>query len=93
MELEQMLGQEVTLQGTARDAHAGGLLVLDDGVMVFVAGVPAWDEDVVDRRLVLSGVLARESFGPEPQVTPEGGYTQGMSGEVYVVRDPTWREA
>jgi hypothetical protein len=48
---------------------------------------------VVDRRLVLSGLLARDSFGPEPQVTPEGGYTQGMSGDVYVVRDPTSREA
>jgi hypothetical protein len=93
MDLEQLLGQEVTLHGTAMDAHAGGVLELDDGAVVFVADVQYWDDDVAGRRLVLSGVLAREALGPEPEVGADGVPTHGMSGQAYVVRDATWREA
>lgn len=90
MELDEMLGKRVTLRGTAYDAHAGAVLMLPDGITVYVSGLSAWDEQLYGREVELTGVLNREQLGPEPTVT-EDGHTHGMVGRPLVLREASWQ--
>lgn len=89
MNLDEMIGSRVTLHGTAADAHAGAVLLLDDGTPVYIDGMPAWDDGMSGQEIALTGVLGREQLGPEPAVDDHGGHRHGMSGTPYTLRDVT----
>lgn len=90
MDLDSLIGQRVTLHGTAFDAHSGAVLMLDDGMTVYVAELPAWDEELVGRAMTLTGLLGREQLGPEPTVAESGAHSHGRTGRPFVLRDASW---
>ncbi len=88
-----MHDQELTLQGTARNAHAGALVVLSDRRTIYVGGLQEWPE-ALDRKTVrVTGVLRRRKLAPDPEVNSKGEVSHGMQGSVTVVDDATWEEA
>jgi len=87
------LDQAVTLVGTAYDAHAGAIVVLADGIPVYVSGLPEWEARWLRTRVQVSGTLRRRKLAPDPEVGPGGEVSHGMQGEDLVLEGATWSAA
>jgi hypothetical protein len=71
------LGTPITIHGTAQNAKAGAVLIVDDGRVVYVQGLPEWEREVLGTELELTGTLRKERIYPD--VDMEGGTpSQGM---------------
>ena len=70
-----------SVTGIARDAKAGAVLALDDGRVVYVAGLSAWPADVVGRRVRGTGTLAVASRLPRATQEDSGAWSQGVAGD------------
>lgn len=70
-----MTSERRTIEGVARNAKVGAVLLLDDGEVVYVGGRAAWDDEQVGTRMRLAGTLSRREIYP----SAEPG-RQGMEG-------------
>ncbi len=87
------LDQVVTLEGTARDAALGAVVLLSDGTPVFIRGLDGWEARWDRRRVRVTGVLRSQKLAPDPEVNDQGEVSHGMFGDALVVEDATWEEA
>ena len=85
MQLEKVLGQEVTLDGTARDAKGGAVLLTDDNIPIYIEGLDSWPPDIDGSRISVSGILNKEKYIPDPYIGDDGGISQGAIGMQYVL--------
>lgn len=82
---------DTTLQGTARDAKGGAVVVLESGEVVYVAGLFEWPPDVFGKRVKVTGRLRQKKMIPDPQVDPvTGAVSAGAVGEQDVLENPQW---
>jgi len=88
-----MMDQEVTLQGTARNAHAGALVVLSDRKTIYVGGLQEWPDELDRKQVRVTGVVRRTKLAPDPEVNAEGEVSHGMVGSVTIVDEAVWEEA
>jgi hypothetical protein len=84
-------GEVVTLRGTAFDAHAGAVLLLDDESPVYVEGLSRWSPEEYGKRLEVTGTLRSVKLAPDPVVGEGGTRRHGMAGTQTVVVGATWR--
>jgi hypothetical protein len=85
---DKHLGKTVTVTGMARDAMAGAIVMLDDGTPIYVVGLSGWDEDVVDARVEIRGLLVQlPSRIPKPP--PNGEVSHGV-GSRFGMEKATW---
>lgn len=89
----QYLDQVVTLEGTARDAALGAVVLLSDGTPVFVQGLDAWDTRWDRKRVRVTGMLRSRKMAPDPEVNDKGEVSHGMFGDSLVLEEATWEEA
>ncbi|MCP4329278.1 MAG: hypothetical protein GY791_12670 [Alphaproteobacteria bacterium] len=90
MELTTNIDDRVSLEVTAQNAKAGAIVMTDDGEVIYVKGMKAWDDGVLDRRLSIEGVLRQGKVYPDPK--GEGAFvSQGMRGTQYVLEMETYR--
>ncbi len=87
------LGQVVTLEGTARDAALGAVVLLSDGTPVFVGGLLGWDPRWERTRVRVTGRLGLRKMAPDPEVNDKGEVSHGMFGDSLVVEEATWEAA
>jgi hypothetical protein len=87
------VGQTVTLIGTARNAHSGAVVLLDDGSAIYIDGKNRWEKPWNQKRIEATGRLDREKLAPDPEVNEQGEVSHGMKGTALVLRDATWKEA
>lgn len=73
----------ITLRGIAENAKAGAVLTTDDG-SVYVAGLDEWPRDVLNKRVKLTGIVARKKIFPTAQDSPNP-VRQTMSGTPRVI--------
>ena len=85
IQLEEELGKEVTLHGTARDAKGGAVLLTDENVPVYIKGLNTWTSGIEGSRVSASGVLKKEKYIPDPTIDEDGGISQGAMGMQYVL--------
>lgn len=83
-------GEEITVQGTARNAHAGALVVLSDHTTIYVLGLQEWNDDVHRATVRVTGTFVRTELAPDPEVNVKGEVSHGMQGKVSVLADATW---
>jgi len=77
--------QEKTVSGKAYNAKAGAVLMIDEDTPVYIEGMDEWDDDMVGKKVKLTGVLRPKQIYPE--VDTEGGIiSQGMSGTPMVLQ-------
>jgi hypothetical protein len=62
-----MLCQEVkqdhiVVIGQAKNAKGGAIVVSKDNKVYYLEGIDAWDEDVYDKQVKVSGILKIENF-------------------------------
>ena len=86
-------GREVTIRGTALDAHAGAMLVRDGAPDVFISGLTHWPPEARGRTVEATGVLRSRKLSPAPAVSDQGVVTHGMSGDALVLEDADWKLA
>jgi len=89
--LDNLLDQEVTVRGVARDAAMGAVVVRDGGgEPIYVAGLREWPPAASGKRVEVKGTLRRKKIAPDAGVGADGGVSHGMGGAVLVLENPTW---
>ncbi|MCB9688257.1 MAG: hypothetical protein H6738_12230 [Alphaproteobacteria bacterium] len=80
------------IEGVARDAKGGAVIVLDDGAPVYVDGLDAWPAGVDGLRIRALGEEVAERHVPEATVSPDGAISQGTApgSALDRVLRPTW---
>ncbi|MBD3187951.1 hypothetical protein GF325_14030 [Candidatus Bathyarchaeota archaeon] len=86
--IESKIGQQVRLEGVARDAKGGAVLILDDGTPVYMENLDYWDENTQGQIVIASGTLVRVKYIPDPVVDENGAISQGAEGLQLVLRQP-----
>jgi hypothetical protein len=88
-----MVGQSVTLVGTARNAVLGALVVLSDNSTVYVDGLESWDKATDRKKIKVTGTLRKKKLAPDPVTNEKGEHSHGMVGSSMVIEDAKWEIA
>lgn len=88
MSLDEKLGTQITIEGTARNAMAGAVVLTADRTPVYVQGLERWDRAVDGKRVRASGMLRKR--GADAVVDAHGAQASGFPGDHYVLETPTW---
>ncbi|HEY3353508.1 MAG TPA: hypothetical protein VGQ83_09685 [Polyangia bacterium] len=83
-------GAATTIEGVARNAKAGAVVLTAGGEPVYVQGLDAWPRDVDGKTVVATGRLVDKKLIPDP-VGPDGELRQGAVGTQRVLEQPAWR--
>jgi hypothetical protein len=89
----KLVGQQVTLKGTARDAAEGAVVMLKDRTPVYVKGLHSWDDSLDRKTIVVTGTLRVGGGSNEPLVNAKGEYSEGSEGDMLVIEDASWKTA
>lgn len=89
--LDKLLGQNVTLIGAAKDAKAGAVLVTDEEDVIYIEGLPYWPDELIDKIVLVEGLLTEEKFIPDPCVDENDGISTGAVGIQIVLKNATWK--
>jgi hypothetical protein len=87
--LSSMVGQSVTLDGTARNAHQGAVVVTDDEP-VYIHGLQSWPLKLTNKQVRVTGKLLQRAIAPQATTGPGGEVSHGMDGDSYVVENAQW---
>lgn len=86
-----MAERKKTIEGKARDAKAGAVVVLDSGEPVYIEGLDGWPSDIEGKRVRATGVLKRKKLIPDPVVDSDGAISQGAEGDQTVLEGASWK--
>jgi hypothetical protein len=88
MSLEQKIGTQVTVDGTARNAMAGAVVLMADRTPVYIAGLDSWDDAFDGKKISASGTLRKR--GADDVLANSGEQRSGITGDHFVLEQPTW---
>lgn len=89
MSLEKMVDSEVTIEGTARNAAAGAVVLTDDRTPVYMDGMDRWDRTADGKKVSAKGTL-RKRGNSDPLVNDKGEVRHGVAGDQFVLEKPSW---
>ncbi len=90
--LSAKVGQNVVLDGTARNAKAGAVVVVEpDESPVYLSGLTEWPEGLDGKKVRVEGTLTEQKWIPDP-VAPNGEISQGAEGNQWVLEASKWEE-
>jgi hypothetical protein len=89
--LEQMVDKAVTIDGTARNAAGGAVVLTDDRTPVYVDGLAEWDRAVDGKKVRAKGTLRKRDGGSLQNA--KGEYSHGVPGARFVLEQPSWTVA
>jgi hypothetical protein len=84
---------EIVVEGVARDAKMGAVVVLEDGGSYFVKGLDAWPADIHGKKVVVIGRAARADFPVVKPPAPGEPAMQGFEGQPDWLENARWRPA
>jgi len=85
MNLEKLIGQDVTLLGLAKDAKGGAVIITTDNNVIYIKGLQSWSPDMADSLVSVTGLLKREKIIPDPITEKDGAISTGAFGEQLVI--------
>ena len=88
-----VIGQKVTLRGTARNAKGGAVLLTSNNVPCYIEHLDCWPEDLDGKQIVATGTLREKKLIPDPFIAPDGAISQGAIGDQKVLEDAQWKKA
>ena len=93
--LASLVGTKATINGTARNAHAGAVVLTDDRTPVYIDGLESWDETDLDGESVaVEGTLNKRPIVPQAETAADGAVSHGMDAEaVFVIDNASWSKA
>lgn len=89
MSLDEQLGKNVEITGTAQNAKGGAVVVTEEREVVYVFGLMEWPDEVDGETVKCSGMIVREQFIPEATVV-DGAVSTGGEGLDLVLKDAKW---
>lgn len=89
---DSRLGQRVEVAGLAYPAAAGPLVEAEDGGSYYLDGVGDWSDDMIGKRVVVTGTLRLRPAQVET-LPPEEEQSHGLPDETLVIDDAQWRPA
>ena len=87
-DLESQVDQQVTIEGTARNAAGGAVVLTADRTPVYVAGLGSWDRATDGKHVKAKGTLRKA--GGQQVVNAKGEHSHGFPGERFVLEQPSW---
>ncbi len=88
--LNDMVGEDVYLEGIAENGKAGALLLLPHGEVIYIRHLGGWEDEVRGSQITVRGILRYEKYIPDPEVTEDGAISQGAIGSQYVLDNAYW---
>ncbi|MBM4393337.1 MAG: hypothetical protein FJ090_19625 [Deltaproteobacteria bacterium] len=88
MTLDQQVGTQLTIEGTARNAMAGAVVLTADRTPIYVDGLERWDLAFDGKRVSACGTLRKR--GGDDVVDASGVQSTGISGDHFVLEQPSW---
>ncbi len=90
--LDGMVDTNATIKGTARNAHAGAVVLTEDRTPIYIDGLQSWSATGMDGRDVeVTGTLRLRSLAPDPVVDDDGAVSHGITGDSYVIENASWK--
>lgn len=86
--MRDRIGQAVVLHGTAGNAKAGAVLLVD-GSPIYLEGLASWPEGWSGASVRVMGTLRERKMIPDP-VNEKGEIAQGAWGTQLVIETPKW---
>lgn len=85
-------GGSVTIEGTARDAKAGAVVLNADNEPIFIDGLTSWPDEFSGKQVRVTGVLVQKQNFPSATTDASGAVSQGTEGEQLesVLTDAKW---
>ena len=86
-------GAPVTVQGQARDAKGGAVVLTATGETIYLLGLDAWPSAIEGRTVLATGQRTQAQHLPEAEVGPDGAISQGVapgSGPQELLHVSTW---
>ncbi len=88
MSLDSKIDSQVTIEGTARNAMAGAVVMTADRTPVYVDGLERWDSAFDGKKINATGTLRKRS--PDDVVAGNGEQSSGIASAHFVLEQPTW---
>jgi hypothetical protein len=88
MRLDLKVGTQVTIEGTARNAMAGAIVLTADRTPIYVAGLERWDSQFDGKKVSASGTLQKRGGDDVDDASRE--HSSGIGGTHFVLEQPTW---
>jgi hypothetical protein len=82
--------QTVTIEGTARNAALGAVIVKKSNEPVYIDGLTEWPPDALGKPVRAKGVLKEKKLAPDPVVDEKGNISHGMAGLATVLEKAEW---
>ncbi|GEM_PF-4404995 len=83
--------QEVNVTGTAENAKAGALLMLDPERPILLRGVPDWDEQTVGKRVNVEAIVRRVPGYPQADDSDEAIQGTASGRDIWVLEVKQYR--
>lgn len=87
-QLEQMVDSDVTIEGTARNAAGGAVVLTADRTPVYIDGLGEWNRATDGKQVRAKGTLRRR--GADQTQGANGEQNHGFPGERFVLEGPSW---
>ncbi len=84
---ENIMNKEVTLRGIAMDAKGGAVLILFEGEVIYLQNMDCWDDDMLNKGVLVKGLLVEKKLIPDPVVDKDGAISSGAYGTQYVLEN------
>lgn len=86
--LETHVGKAVTVEGTAKNAAGGAIVMLEDRTPVYLDGMDRWDAATNNKPVSAKGTLRKQ--GGQPTMNDKGEAIHGFPDARFVLEHPTW---
>ena len=86
VDLESLIDQEIAITVTLYNAKAGAIAVTADEQPIYISGLCAWSEDMMGKKVRLSGILRRGRVYPDVDIE-DGVPSQGMTDEPFFIEN------
>lgn len=78
------------IEGTARNAKGGAVIVGADGSPIYITGLDAWPAGFEGKRVRAMGTLNSRKRIPSPVIGPDGAVSAGAEGDQTVLDQAQW---
>jgi len=92
IQLDSMVDSKAKIEGTARNARMGAVVLTSDRTPIYIDGLDSWSGTGLDgKQIVVEGMLRLRKLAPDPVVDEEGAISHGLQGDSYVVENASWQ--
>lgn len=81
-------GKPIEIEGIARESVLSAVVEADNGAVYHLGGMDYWpDDDVIGKRVTVSGTFHKRDLAPDPVVEEDGSVSHGAVGAASVIDD------